>query len=170
MTWSTLLEIHNDYYSVQRSEDGIIWETFAIIPGAGFASNGKDYEAVDVSPIPGMVNYRIKQSDIFGGIHFTSVHIIHFDEKSDSLDLTMDIYPNPSSGQFNVRIDNAQAGSFRIILMDYTGRNVHTESIDSDHGQTAHSFWPGDNVRAGTYNIAIFREDELLAQQMIMVQ
>jgi len=64
--WSTLSQINNDYFNVQKSIDGYEWENKTTIPGAGSTNTQMDYKWLDVSPSTGVSYYRLKQTDYDG--------------------------------------------------------------------------------------------------------
>ncbi|MCH2084066.1 MAG: hypothetical protein MK226_16840 [Saprospiraceae bacterium] len=45
--WETKVEIENDYFTIERSQDGISWEQIEIINGAGNYSELLSYETTD---------------------------------------------------------------------------------------------------------------------------
>jgi hypothetical protein len=63
LSWTTESEINNDYFAVQRSLDGIIWETLGLVEGSGTSSDPHSYSYTDASPGKGINYYRLKQVD-----------------------------------------------------------------------------------------------------------
>jgi len=64
--WSTLSQINNDYFNVQKSIDGYEWEDKVTIPGAGSTNTQMDYNWLDTKPSIGISYYRLKQTDYNG--------------------------------------------------------------------------------------------------------
>tara|TARA_Y100001973_G_C5167218_1_gene316880 strand:- start:244 stop:1401 length:1158 start_codon:yes stop_codon:yes gene_type:complete len=64
--WSTLSQINNDYFNVQKSIDGYEWEDKITIPGAGNTNTQMDYDWLDTKPSIGISYYRLKQTDYNG--------------------------------------------------------------------------------------------------------
>jgi hypothetical protein len=66
ITWTTSTEINNDYFTVERSADGINFERLTQIKGAGNSNFLKNYFFADESPFTGVNYYRLRQTDFDG--------------------------------------------------------------------------------------------------------
>lgn len=53
LTWATAMELNNDYFSIERSQDGINWSVIEEIKGAGNANEVLNYETTDATPLAG---------------------------------------------------------------------------------------------------------------------
>lgn len=92
VTWSTATEQDNDYFVVQRSADGKVWEDLGQVDGQGNSTTQKNYSFVDENPLGGDSYYRLKQVDVDGTFSLSPVKAVSFDGQ----DFTCkDIYPNP---------------------------------------------------------------------------
>ncbi|UII34567.1 DUF2341 domain-containing protein [Fulvivirga ulvae] len=69
--WITATEINNDYFTVERSVDGIVWQELALEKGAGTSHKLKEYTVYDTRPNPGESYYRIKQTDYDGSFTYS---------------------------------------------------------------------------------------------------
>lgn len=71
--WTTLTESNNDFFTLERSEDGKNFETIATIDGAGSSSDIIDYRYVD-SNFKDIINYyRLVQTDFNGEIRHSEL-------------------------------------------------------------------------------------------------
>ena len=77
--WATATESDNDYFEVQRSSNGIEFESIATIPGQGFSVTTTLYQELDTDPLSGLSYYRLKQVDIDGTEQFSHVVPIRFE-------------------------------------------------------------------------------------------
>lgn len=59
-------QTNNDYYTIERTTDGVEWETIEIIDGAGTTTQQRDYSHIDYNFRLGYNYYRIKQTDFNG--------------------------------------------------------------------------------------------------------
>lgn len=118
LNWTTETEVNNDYFLVERSENGTTWEIISGIEGQGTTSENTDYSYVDQRPFEIGTYYRIKQVDTDGKFNYSNalyVKTIHED--------VLEIYPNPSStGKFNLTIAPQDVNSVEIT--DTYGRKV----------------------------------------------
>ena len=72
--WSTLSETNNDYFTVQRSGDGVAFHCIAEILGAGTTVIPQYYGYVDENPLAGVSYYRLKQTDFNG--EYSHSHVV----------------------------------------------------------------------------------------------
>lgn len=74
INWTTGSELNNDYFTIERSFDGYIWEEIDRIDGAGNSSSFIYYSYIDKQfNLSGIVYYRLKQTDYDG--KFERFHI-----------------------------------------------------------------------------------------------
>ena len=66
LKWSTASEQNNDYFTIEKSKDGLDYIIVTTLPGAGNSVYKIDYQAVDRDIEPGILYYRLKQTDING--------------------------------------------------------------------------------------------------------
>lgn len=63
LNWSTATETNNDYFLVERSEDGIHFNSIGKVNGAGNSLSMKNYYLYDSNPFESINYYRLKQTD-----------------------------------------------------------------------------------------------------------
>ena len=71
LTWKTATELNNDYYIIERSIDGTLWQVIDKQSGAGTISSASTYSYRDKTYIRTTTNYyRLTQVD-FNGNQYT---------------------------------------------------------------------------------------------------
>lgn len=80
--WSTSNEVNNSHFDVQRSYNGINWETLATVAGANNrnATNNYNYNYNDKNISNPVVYYRLRQVDIDGRAMYSSIKIARIGE------------------------------------------------------------------------------------------
>ena len=73
LKWSTASEINNDYFTLERSIDGIRFESIGEIKGAGNSNSVLHYSFSDTHPYPGINYYRLKQTDFDGAFKYSEI-------------------------------------------------------------------------------------------------
>ncbi len=73
LNWSTAVELNNDYYEIERSDDGIEFEAIGKMKGNGNTQKTSYYNFYDTAPLQGKTFYRIKQVDIDGKSDYSKV-------------------------------------------------------------------------------------------------
>ena len=94
MSWTTATEINNDYFTIERSADGVVWETVSKVNGAGNSGQDLSYEAYDQSPVAGTSYYRLKQTDFDGQSSYSNIQTIRYEAGLQQVQ----IYPVPNTG------------------------------------------------------------------------
>lgn len=71
--WSTRSEMNNDYFTIERSLNGLGFYSIGEVRGAGNSVAEVFYEFLDEEPLPGISFYRIKQTDYDGKFAYSNV-------------------------------------------------------------------------------------------------
>ena len=80
--WSTASEDNNDYFTIEKTKDGIDWEIVTRESGAGNSSNQLYYSSVDEN-VESIINYyRLKQTDYDGRFKYSD--IISIDNRNNA--------------------------------------------------------------------------------------
>jgi len=134
LAWATASEWNNDYFTVEKSSDGVNFEFLARINSA--AANGNSslplyYSAVDQKPNSGTTYYRLKQTDLDGNSTLSNVVSVDFAKMS-----RISVYPNPSSGTVYIDgLGNAQS-SMNVEWFDLGGRILLQQTATVSGGTT----------------------------------
>ena len=97
--WQTASERNNDYFTIERSQNGLNWNNIKVIDGAGSSSIVLDYTTYDLNPLTGTTYYRLKQTDFDGEFSYSNIVSTHI---SDAIANQIDIYPNPTSNKVTI--------------------------------------------------------------------
>lgn len=79
LTWATASEINNDYFNIERSQDGKNWETIDRVEGAGNSNQKLNYQTKDSNPYEGVSYYRLKQTDFDGSFEYSNIVSINYE-------------------------------------------------------------------------------------------
>lgn len=85
LNWATASELNNDFFTVERSVDGLTWEVVEIVNGNGTTPLRNDYSANDPRPYSGLSYYRLKQTDFDGAFEFADIVSIFINGEDKSL-------------------------------------------------------------------------------------
>src|SRR5690606_477794 len=76
INWATFTEYNNHYFVVERSRDGITFDSLFYVEGAGYSKSILNYQTVDDRPLAGMSYYRLKQVDYDGRFTYSELVVI----------------------------------------------------------------------------------------------
>lgn len=119
LNWATASEINNDYFTVERSTDGVAWEELSTIDGAGNSSSYLSYTTCDKFPHTGVSYYRLSHTDLEGRIEFSEVRSVEVNRWEKQ---AVTIYPNPATGEINI-IGSADEIA-QITIYDMLGQDL----------------------------------------------
>jgi hypothetical protein len=95
LDWTTAAETNNDYFTIERSEDGAVWETLGTVKSAGNSSVNQNYSFTAGETQNSISYFRLKQTDLNGTFQY--FHTIQVNNCNNNL-TTVNLYPNPSNG------------------------------------------------------------------------
>jgi hypothetical protein len=154
--WTTLSELNNDYYSVERSANAKDFDRIAIVKGAGTTTETNIYQYIDITPLTGISYYRIKQIDFDGTFTYTEIKSVNNSVHLLGQDVL--IYPNPLRNQMlNIRVISVQDEDITIEIFDSKGKLVKQFGFNSKIGYNEIVF-NMDRVSTGIYSVIIKSE------------
>lgn len=127
LRWSTASELNNDHFTVERSGDGLHFESMGEVKGAGTSASQLNYFFYDSHPLTGESYYRLKQTDYDGSFTYSAVQAIDLTGETAS----PDVYPNPFNEVLMLRGTSPHS---MVSIFDITGKEVL--SARSSAGQT----------------------------------
>lgn len=72
LKWSTASELNNDYFEIEKSMEGIVFESIGKVKGAGTSQHIIQYSFIDALSFP-ISYYRLKQVDFDGTFTYSDV-------------------------------------------------------------------------------------------------
>jgi hypothetical protein len=154
LNWSTLNEKNTNYFMVEKSADTKNWENVAQVTAAGNSSLKLNYEAIDERPYKGISYYRLKTVDRDVTIHYSNILV--FDKLNKE---SFSIYPNPSSGNFNLKIKSVSGFEpLSIIVFDALGKVVFESSIEIEKDK--YDYTLNTLLSEGFYTVKISNNSE----------
>ena len=116
--WVTATEFDNDFFSVERSSDGINFHVMGEVDGAGNSQTALDYEFHDEAPLDGLSYYRLRQTDLDGTATWSDVVAV----RRDAPNVELVVHPNPCRDELFIA-GGALEGE-QVSVLDATGRVV----------------------------------------------
>jgi hypothetical protein len=167
LDWATASETNNDYFTIEKSKDGLLFEKVADVSGAGNSRSMIQYNTLDKDPYKGYFYYRLKQTDFDGKFVYSKLVAI---DNSNSEETSFILFPNPSpDGVIHVNINGNGSAKALITITDLYGRTVYSRTIDlSRNENTVITLDQPDNLTLGIYNVSVFINEKWLSQKMVI--
>jgi hypothetical protein len=125
VSWLVADQVDNDYFTVERSEDGRSFEEL----GRAAASETANYSFVDREPLAGNSFYRVRQTDFDGSYSFSPV------VNSRRAYPEIRLYPSLAKTGELVKVElpeEVQGGNFTASLIDGNGRQIWQKDMPGD--------------------------------------
>jgi len=139
LLWRTSAEVDNDYFTIERSNDGVNFEAIDNIDGSGNTQQAIQYSYVDESPADGINYYRLSQT-AFDGCEKTYNPIsIKLGDGASSLSV-VNVYPNPLNGDFLLTYRSDNKANTTVEILNAEGKGIYTEMLKTDSGVNVYDF------------------------------
>jgi hypothetical protein len=153
-SWTIPNERNFDYFTIEKSKDGINFVTALMIKGAGKVSAIVDYTDIDYSPFSGISYYRLKQTDYFGEVSYSEAVVVNFQLLKDGT-----IIPYTEKMLDDTELKEMENKVLLVVVRDSKGQEHITKirvTSDNEHlyaADTRNSLSPGAyTVIASSYN------------------
>lgn len=161
--WITATELNNDFFTIERSADGQLFQPIATIQGAGTSSQQQTYQATDNQPSSDVLFYRLKQTDFDGQFSYSHTVEVHIEPTKSQLT----VFPNPSKNQFFSLQGWDVHKSFTLRLIDHTGKILLSRQVPAFSPQP-YQLKPACHLPSGLYFLRMSHENEQLTQTIII--
>jgi hypothetical protein len=161
LNWVTATEINNDYFTIQRSVDGLVFEDIEEITGAGNSNREISYQTFDDNPYNGTSYYRLKQTDFNGQFSFSQIEQVDFNG-----DASIDVYS--SDNEIKLKSTGEKAEQIEISIRDAAGRLIHTETWEKGSSVSNHAISQNVLEATGVYIISLQGEYTTLSKRLFI--
>jgi len=128
LAWQTSTEINNDFFTVERSYNGLDYEEIGRVNGNGNSNIIRHYIFNDFRTLPGRVYYRLSQTDFDGTTEVFDPVAVNFTTATQA----MTLYPNPV-GEELVRLRVIGLDEDReafLHVTDLTGKSIYRRPLE----------------------------------------
>lgn len=126
LEWQTAAEDNNDYFSIERSNNGLDFDSINEIKGNGTTENTSNYSFLDAAPKTGINYYRLKQVDYDGAYEYSAIVKVIFGDRGNTT-----VSPNPFQNFINLSFAERQENSTYQIY-DLHGRLVQQGLLSTE--------------------------------------
>ncbi|RDC63171.1 lectin-like domain-containing protein [Adhaeribacter pallidiroseus] len=163
LNWETASETNNAYYEVERSSDGVTFESIGRVKGAGTTSQLSRYTFLDKQPYNGTTYYRLKMVNVKGNYRHSGVIAV---KRAFVSRPQLKAYPNPTTGEFSLDVTALVAEDVQITITDITGQVIQTKKIPASVGVNSVSLNITD-LRTATYLIIVRGSNIYLVDRIV---
>jgi Secretion system C-terminal sorting domain len=127
LRWTVQQQFVTDFFNVERSNDGLNWQSIAAIPSSGVSSTPVSYSSTDKMPLNGINYYRIRIRSHDGSSGHTIVKAIQVD-----IIRSPRLYPNPASDMLHVGLIKPPGNAYWILnIINPAGQSILQKKYSS---------------------------------------
>lgn len=166
LRWSTASESNNDYFKIERSENGTSWSFLSSIPGAGNSNTIKTYLYQDADPLSAQAYYRLSQIDYDGSVTTYPAVVAQCNEEGTA-DYLM-LYPNPATEQVQLLINVAAETTSHLVITDMLGQQILVQDLALQAGSNTFSLDIRQLAEA-YYYISVVTPSQIFPVQKLLI-
>lgn len=131
LKWEVAMEQGNDYFTVEKSLDGFIFESLDLVDSKGNTQQLRNYSYTDKNPQADKNIYRLKQTDLDGKFAYSpQIEVSLSGEPAN----TLVVYPSPtlSGDALNLELSWYSNSLPLIEFRDLLGRLLYSKKLDAE--------------------------------------
>jgi hypothetical protein len=164
LAWTTASEFNSSHFIIERSKDGIEFDSIGTKPAMGFKNDFTHYSFTDKKPGSGYIYYRLKEVDMDGKTATFDIQNVYMEDKEKSIS----VFPNPCINCNSFSVNYNMSDVKQILITDMFGKMVEQEVFVS--------FAPGGSMKLdfpkkfenGIYNISIQTTDGMITEKLVV--
>jgi len=152
LSWTTLSETNNDYFTVERSIDGDNFKAIDRKSGAGHSTSPLRYRSDDHNPSIGLNYYRLKQTDFDGTSTYSDIKVVKIQSGK------IEVYPNPVADRLYIATSDYEDGTANFSIYNLKGKEVYRGAIEVNSGLSVIRLDEMANLIPGSYLVRMYHE------------
>jgi hypothetical protein len=134
LTWQVDQEQNLDHFLVERSADGINWESIGTVASLGNSTTTLNYTYTDASPLASLDYYRLVMVADDGTLTYGSIAMVSASADNSGIS----VYPNPATDHLNISFSatSTLSGIVNIRLLNVQGQLLLQKSVVNPAGET----------------------------------
>lgn len=161
LSWSSNSEINNNFYTVEKSKDGINFESVTNIKGFGNNSSLISYFDVDFTPFEGISYYRLKQTSGTGVV--LSSRLVSINNIFSTGNLSMS-----SNDEQNGNLLGSENKEILVVLRNEKGTESYSKVVFDQEKNLILSSENDTKLDIGTYIVVASSDNKLYSQKLVV--
>ena len=166
LNWQTASEINNSEFKIERSTNGIDFETIGSVISLGASGRINNYGYIDEDNLDVTCYYRLTQKDYDGKTSNSKIISVEH-ACASKLNSEIITYPNPSNDYVVLDIKLYQTSLVTIDIVNEIGRTIKKyDATKYDIGMTSINL-DISKLNAGIYFLKVLINDQLTIQKLV---
>jgi hypothetical protein len=173
LQWSTVSEINNFGFVVERQTAAYNWLETGFVKGKGNSVSTENYSFTDNNLAQGNYSYRLKQVDLNGAVEYSNIIQVKVDAPL-SFALSQN-YPNPFNPDTKIQYSipyNTSGRSSNVLLKIYNilGNEIQTLVNEEKPAGTYEIIWNAGDLPSGVYFYRLISDNNIITKQMTLIK
>ena len=165
LNWYAYNEREMNDYTIERSLDGLYFNTIGNQPAIVSANGNNSYNYTDNNPLNGLNYYRIKGNSNNGQIQFSNITTIRFGSKQP----TLLVAPNPVEYHLlNLKVVQLKKGVYTLKISDVLGRLISKRLLLYDGVSSTIKTSLPQTIKSGVYYVKLIGEGSEFTEKFII--
>jgi glucose/arabinose dehydrogenase len=168
LDWFTSTETNNLGFEIEKSQDGVNYQTIFFISGNGTTTHRNVYNYIDESVSSGIYYYRLKQIDYDGSFLYLKTVVV--DLGLPETFLLEQNYPNPFNPKTVINYQVSKKGIVTLKVFDVLGNEI-TTLVNEDKIAGSYSIeFDASQLTSGIYFYKLTAEDFSSVRKMLLLK
>ena len=160
LQWSTASEQNSSYFEVERSLDGMRYQTVATVAAAGNSVTARKYQSVDllngISNNTAVLYYRLKMLNADGSFRYSNVVVIRLGQQQNKIRLAA----NPVHDNLQLQYFSGAAASIHASIVNSGGSILSNADVWVGSGNNSIMLSTA-SLPAGVYLLRLLHNDKV---------
>ncbi|MFC5271262.1 T9SS type A sorting domain-containing protein [Adhaeribacter terreus] len=155
-SWKTAQELNNNFFTVERSADGLEFIEAGTVKGKGTTSQPSSYSFTELNAPASLTYYRLKQTDFDGTVSYSKIVSVASANKTT---IAFELYPNPSAGRAVLQTPAELTTLAKVSILNAQGQLVKEQNVTATELRKGFAIDLAQEP-AGIYTIRIVAENK----------
>lgn len=157
LSWEMACEMNNEYFAVERSDNGTDFTSISTLKGAGNSQRQQNYQYTDYKPLAGTAYYRLRQVSFDGKSTFSNTErvLVKSREATASSVNIQKVGPNPFNSMVTAEYYAETNGDVAVEILTTDGKTMYKTYQYALKGYNTFTFNKGSSLKPGDYMIRL---------------
>ena len=162
LTWTTASETDNDYFTIEKSAIGDVWEEIARVDAVGNSSSEVVYTHYDEFT-SGLAYYRLSQTDVDG-----QTRVIGTVAAGCNADNTEIVSAWDDGAILNVTVSSTETHVYDVILSDAQGKVILNRPSQTINQGFTPLYLNKNGIAPGIYVVTLQNADDVMTRRVFL--
>ena len=165
LSWTTEMELNNDHFEIERSEDGVHFEKRGMVLGYGTTTINQYYNYTDpVNTNSSIIYYRLKSVDTDGKSAYSKIIALRL---KGNLNENFSVFPNPFENNVKINLTVSEDVTVQCRIISFDGKEVLNRKIALQKGDNIVVLRDLEKIASGNYIMEINTGSEKYIKKIV---